>query len=285
VFTYINKQPAGVNIKAMCRAYSVSPSGYYAWRERQESPRQRENRRLADRIKKIHQQSHGIYGSPRITAVLHRQGITISENRVARIMQAYGIVGRIHTRKPRGPSLNEVIQRTDNKRLVRPKPTGINQVWAGDVTYIRFQKRWWYLAVVMDIYSRKIIGWSLKTHRRQELTIKAMQKAIQNREPGPAMLFHSDRGVEYAAGGYRTLLDKYGIVPSMNRPGHCIDNAHMESFFHSLKGEWIRDADYVTVKELKQSIRNYIVNFYNRTRIHSSLNYLSPNEFERLTAH
>ena len=274
-----------MNIKAMCQAYGVTTSGFYAWRGRQDSARQCENRRFAKKIKTIHQKSHGIYGSPRITIVLQRQGITISENRVARIMQAYGIIGRIHTRKPRAPSLNDVIQRTENKRLIRPKPTAINQVWVGDVTYIRFQKRWWYLAVVMDVYSRKIIGWSLDTHRRQELTIAALQQAIQNRNPRPSLLFHSDRGVEYAAGNYRQVLSDSHIVPSMNRPGHCTDNAHMESFFHSLNGEWIREVDYATVNELKQTIRDYIVNFYNRTRLHSSLNYYSPNEFERMNAH
>ena len=269
----------------MCQAYGVTTSGYYTWRNRVDSPRQRENRCLADKIKKIHQQSHGIYGSPRITAVLRRQGLTVSENRVARIMQAYGIVGRIHTRKPRGPTLNTVIQRTENKRLLRPKPTGINQVWLGDVTYIRFQKRWWYLAVVMDVYSRKIIGWSLDTHRRQELTLQALQQAIHKRRPRTAMVFHSDRGVEYAAGQYRQLLSDNQIEPSMNRPGHCTDNAHVESFFHSLKGEWIRENEYATVIVLKQAIREYIVNFYNRTRLHSSLNYCSPDEFERMNLH
>jgi putative transposase len=282
VFTYIKQQPAGMNIQAMCQAYGVTTSGYYTWRNRVDSTRQRENRRLADKIKIIHQRSHGIYGSPRITAVLRRQGLTVSENRVARIMQAYGIVGRIHSRKPRGPTLNTVIQRTDNKRLSRPEPTGINQVWLGDVTYIRFQKRWWYLAVVMDIYSRKIVGWSLDTHRRQELTIQALQQALHKRRPRSAMLFHSDRGVEYAAGQYRQLLCEHQIEPSMNRPGHCTDNAHMESFFHSLKGEWIRENEYATVIVLKQAIRDYIVNFYNRTRLHSSLDYCSPDEFERM---
>lgn len=273
-----------MNIEAMCQAYGVSTSGYYAWLGRADSPRKCENHRLAGKIAKIHQQSHGIYGSPRITVALHRQGYTVSENRVARIMQEYGIVGRIHVRKPRAPCGFDKVMRTSNKRLIAPEPTRINQVWVGDVTYIRYQKRWWYLAVVMDIYSRKVIGWALDTHRRQELTMHALQQALHYRQPEPSMLFHSDRGVEYAAGHYRQLLTDNDIQPSMNRPGHCTDNAHMESFFHSLKGEWIRDAEYVTVKLLKQAIRSYIVNFYNRTRLHSGLNYCSPNEFERLNA-
>jgi len=266
----------------MCKAYNVSTSGYYAWRNRKESSRQQANNQFARVINKVHQQSHGIYGSPRVTAALHRQGLSISENRVARIMQAHGIIGRIHVKKRRPPGLHDVIKRTDNKRLGRPLPNAINQVWVGDVTYIRFQKRWWYLAVVMDIYSRKIIGWSLDRHRRKELTMSALKQALKTRQPETNLLFHSDRGVEYAAGGYRDLLAEHKIKPSMNRPGHCTDNAHMESFFHSLKGEWLGSNKYATVALLHKAIRDYIVSFYNRVRLHSSLNYCSPNEFEKL---
>ena len=274
-----------MNIKAMCQAYGVTTSGYYAWLKRADSPRHRENRRIADRISHIHQQSHGIDGSPRITVVLQRQGLSISEHRVARIMQAYGIMGCVHTRKPRAPCGFDGVMRTSNKRLIRPAPTGINPVWVGDVTSIRFQKRGWYLAAVMDIYSRKIIGWALDTHQRQELTLNALRKALQHRQPEPSMLFHSDRGVDYAAGGYRQLLTDNHRAPSMNRPGHCTDNAHRESFFHSLKGKWIRQTEYATVNEMKQAIRTYIVNFYNRTRLHSSLDYYSPHDFEKRIAH
>ena len=274
-----------MNIQSMCDIYDVSRSGYYAWRKRKVSQRARDNQSLAKKIKHIHKKSFGIYGSPRITKKLHQQGIMASENRIARIMQSEGIVGRIHTRKQRAPSIVEVIKKTNNKRLTAPEPTGINQVWVGDVTYLWHQKRWWYLAVVMDVFSRKIIGWALKSYRKKELTMSALSKALQNRKPEPDMLFHSDRGVEYAAGAYRDLLARHNIQPSMNRPGHCTDNAHMESFFHSLKGEWINGNKYATVDELRTAIRGYIVNFYNRSRLHSSLNYCSPNEFERLQTH
>jgi transposase InsO family protein len=274
-----------MSIQSMCNIYDVSKSGYYTWRDRKLSQRAIGNQSLAKRIKFIHEKSFGIYGSPRVTKKLHQQGIMASENRVARIMQSEGIVGRIHTRKQRAPSIVEVIKRSKNKRLTAPEPTSINQVWVGDVTYLWHQKRWWYLAVVMDLYSRKIIGWSLESYRKKALTISALNKAIQNRRPRSEMIFHSDRGVEYAAGAYRDLLSAHKIQPSMNRPGHCTDNAHMESFFHSLKGEWIRDNKYATVDVLRNSIRDYIVNFYNRTRLHSSLNYCSPNEFERLQLH
>lgn len=269
----------------MCDIYGVSRGGYYTWRNRKLSARAKANQTLAQKIKRIHLKSFGIYGSPRVTKKLQQQGIQVSENRVARIMQAERIVGRIHTRKQRAPSLVEVIKRSKNKRLTTPCPSQINQVWVGDVTYLWHQKRWWYLAVVMDVFSRKIIGWSLESYRKKELTLSALNKAIQNRRPKEKMLFHSDRGVEYAAGAYRDVLEQHNIQPSMNRPGHCTDNAHMESFFHSLKGEWIRGNKYDTVEALRNAIRDYIVNFYNRTRLHSSLNYCSPNDFERHQTH
>ena len=274
-----------MSIQSLCDIYGVSRSGYYAWRDRKPSKRALENQSLAKKIKLVHKKSFGIYGSPRITIKLHQQGVTASENRIARIMQAESIVGRIHTRKQRAPSIVEVIKKTNNKRLTTPSPTHINQVWVGDVTYIWLQKRWWYLAVVMDLFSRKIIGWSLDSYRKKELTMSALSKALQTRKPEPNMIFHSDRGVEYAAGAYRNILKKHNIRPSMNRPGHCTDNAHMESFFHSLKGEWIGGVKYATVDTLRDDIRNYIVNFYNRTRLHSGLDYQSPNEFERLQTH
>ena len=136
----------------------------------------------------------------------------------------------------------------------------------------------------MDVYSRKVIGWSLKSYRKKELTMQALKHALKNRRPKEPMIFHSDRGSEYGAGAYRELLEQNDISPSMNRPGHCTDNAHIESFFHTLKGEWLKGNKYDTVETLREAIRDYIVNFYNRTRLHSSLNYCSPNEFERLQA-
>lgn len=268
----------------MCSVFKVSRSGYYAWLHRKSSARAVSNNVLVQQIKRLHKRSHGIYGSPRITAMLLREGVAVSVNRVARLMREEGIVGRIHYKKQRAPAINEVIKRTGNKRLFSPLPCAINQVWVGDVTYLWQQKKWWYLAVVMDVYSRKIIGWALETHRKKELTIKALRQAVQSRQPKSNMLFHSDRGSEYAAQAFREVLAQHGIIPSMNRPGHCTDNAHVESFFHSLKGEWISGVKYDTVDELRKAIRTYIVHFYNKSRLHSSLNYCSPNEFERLLA-
>lgn len=187
----------------------------------------------------------------------------------------------MHNKKQRAPAILDEIKRTDNKRLARGEPAQLNQVWVDDVTYIRYQKRWWYLAVVMDVFSRKIIGWALDTHRRQDLTMQALRQAIGNRRRTSTLLFHSDRGVEYGASRYREMLADHQIMPSMNRPGHCTDNAHIESFFHSLKAEWFQCDQYANVTELRAAIRWYIVNFYNNVRLHSSLGFRSPNEFER----
>jgi len=263
----------------MCDIYDVSRSGYYAWRDRKLSQRALDNQSLAKIIKLTHKKSFGIYGSPRITKKLNQQGIMASENRIARIMQSEGIVGRIHTRKQRAPSIVEVIKRSKNKRLTAPEPTKINQVWVGDVTYLWHQKRGWYLAVVMDLFSCKIIGWSLESYRKKALTISALSKAIQSRKPKSEMIFHSDRGVEYAAGAYRDLLKQYNIQPSMNRPGHCSDNAHMESFFHQFKIERLKGRVVHSEEELRAIVSKYM-RYYNYERSHSSIGYISPDEFE-----
>lgn len=261
----------------------VSRSGYHSWRGRTESRRSQENKKLLKHIRQVHADSYKVYGSPRVTAQLHRQGIVANEKRVARLMQENGLVGRIHSRKGKMPTVNEVIQKSSNKRLVMPEPIKPNQVWVGDVTYLRHQKRWWYLAVIMDLYSRKVVGWSLETYRTTELTKQALHHALKSRAPELGMIFHSDRGSEYGGSRYLGLLDEYGIRASMNRPGHCTDNAHMESFFHSLKGEWLRGKTFEDTASLRNAVRDYIVKFYNRVRLHSGIGYHSPDEYERLT--
>jgi len=261
---------------------NVTRSGYYAWRGRSASRRQQEDQKLLVRIRHIHDKSHGIYGSPRITATLHRQGVPVSKKRVARLMQENQLVGRIHSKKGWMPVVNQAIKKQVNRRLSTPAPRRPNQIWVGDVTYIWHQKRWWYLAVVMDLCSRKVVGWSLQQYRTAVLTQQALQHALKKRKPENAMIFHTDRGVEYGASQIQTLLENYGIKSSMNRPGHCTDNAHMESFFHSLKGEWLKGVKFNSASELRKSIQHYIVYFYNRVRLHSGINYYSPDEYERL---
>ena len=166
-----------------CEAYGVSRGGYYAWLIRKPSQREMDNHSLIKRIQQAHQRSHGIYGSPRITKQLEREGVSVSENKIARLMQREGIIGRIHSRKQRAPSIVEGMKQSKNKRLKIPEPTNTNPVWTGEMTYLWHKKRWWNLAVVMDLYSRKIIGWSIESYRKKELTMKALSHALQKRKP------------------------------------------------------------------------------------------------------
>ncbi len=264
----------------LCRFYDVSRSGYYTWAHREESERSKENRELMETIKNIFEESKGIYGSPRVHRVLHAQGYNCSVNRVARLMKKMGLVGRVRTVYKLTPGINNFFTKTSNKRLATSQPSAINQVWVGDITYLKIKGKWQYLAVVMDLYSRKILAWSLSDRRTVNLTTKTLNKAIAIRKPQEGLIFHSDRGAEYAAYLYKEKLKKHGIIPSMNRPGRCQDNAHMESFFHSLKAELIRGRTIGSVVELRRLLKNYINHFYNKQRLHSGIDYFSPIEYE-----
>jgi transposase InsO family protein len=267
----------------LCRHYGVSRSGYYAWKHRRPSIRTRANHQLLKRIEHIHARSHGTYGSPRVAQALRKQGIAASENRVARLMRAAGLQGRVVRVTRRAPGLHRFFEATDNLRVATAPPTGINQQWVGDVTFLKANGRPCFLAAVMDVRSRRIVGWAFGSDRTVNLTALAMQRAIRNRAPARALIFHSDRGIEYGAYHYRAILTKHGIRPSMNRPRCYQDNAHMESFFHTLKTEWIRGRSFATFAELEAALKTYI-RFYNQHRLHSSIDYQTPEECERLVA-
>ena len=266
----------------LCRRFKVSRSGFYAWLARDGSRRGRNDEELATRIERIHGESGGRYGSPRVHELLRREGIRCSNKRVARLMRERGLRGRVSRVYRRSPALHKFFAKTGNLRLEEPLPTRADQIWVGDLTYLRLGKRWRYLATVMDLFSRRIVGWTLSRNRTIEVTLRALKRAIAVRNPRPGLLFHSDRGIEYSAYGFQDFLKARGIVPSMNRPRHCQDNAHMESFFHSLKAELTHQRIYASDAELNASIASYIDRFYNQKRIHSSLGYHSPVEFERL---
>ncbi len=266
----------------LCQHYGVSRSGYYAWSNRPESRRARENRALVKDIVSIHKRSHGTYGSPRVTVTLNRQEKPCGENRIARLMKEHGIVGKVHHVYRRHQGTNRFFHRIDNLRLGHPGITAPNQVWCGDITYLKLHKHYYYLAVIMDLYSRKVISWSLGHQRIVDLTLKVLRQAIKRRRPDRGLIFHSDRGIEYASYRYEEALKEHGIRPSMNRPGHCVDNAHVESFFHTMKGEWLKGNAYRTFSELRETIQYYIEQFYNRRRLHSGIEYYSPNEYEKI---
>jgi transposase InsO family protein len=271
-------------IRLMCRALAVSPAGYYAWRDRPESRRSVHNRTLLSAIRVIHRESRETYGSPSIWDALSKQGHGVGENRIARLMRAEGI--RAKTVKQwrattqsshRMPVAANVLDRQFS--ITRP-----NRVWAGDITYVWTTEGWLYLAVVLDLYSRAVIGWALEARLTGDLARQALTMAIHHRAPKSGLLHHSDRGSQYAATAYQQLLTTHGMTGSMSRRGNCWDNACVESFFGTLKRELIYHRRYRTREEATQDIFEYIEVFYNRLRRHSTLGYYSPAEFEARTA-
>lgn len=268
----------------LCLFYGVSRSGYYAWRGRPESRWVKQNRWLLNKIVEIWKKSRKIYGSPRILESLKRKGIYVSKHRVARLMRENGLRGRVVRVTRRQPGLKVFCRGVANRLRDFGKPTAPDQQWAGDLTYLRVGGHWRYLAVVLDLYSRRVLGWSLGAQRPHELPGRALQYAFAKRSPKPGLIFHSDQGIEYRSFAYQGQLAEYGIIPSMNRPGKCTDNAIVESFFHTLKTEFFRGRTFTSTEKLRSGISGYINHFYNRKRIHSGIGYLSPEQFEQCIA-
>lgn len=266
----------------MCDKLEVSRSGFYAWARRGASPRERRDQALERRISEHFEESHGVYGSPRIHALLRRHGERVSRKRVARLMRGLRLKARAnHLYRPRSAA---VACRLGIANQARGRTvTGPNQVWRGDITYLKTSGGWRYLAVVIDHYSRRLLSYRLSAERTSDLTVAALRAALAKRKPQPGLVFHSDRGSEYGGYLYRDRLATQGIVQSMNRPKAMTDNAHVESFFHSLKTEAIHGRSFASVAELDAAVRRYIER-YNRTRIHSSLDYQSPIDYERSNA-
>lgn len=268
----------------LCHWLQVSRSGYYDWRNRDISARELEDRHLSQKIVSIHRDSRGIYGSPRIHESLKLEGVSVGKKRVERLMRAEGLQGRVNRVVRRQPGLKRFVASGDNLRLKMPQAQGINEIWVADVTYLKVKQDWLYLAVVMDIYSRRILGWSLSKTRTTALSLAALRYAVKGRAIGEQMIFHTDRGVEYTAYKYKNKLVELGMRPSLNRAGHCTDNGHMESFFHSLKTELIRGRVFKSEKELRYALASYINQFYNYQRLHSGIGYLPPAVYEQMAA-
>lgn len=264
----------------MCEWLSVSRSGYYDWEKRAASKRNEDDKALLNLITEIYWQSEGRYGSPRVFEALKSQGVSVSCKRVARLMKGAGLIGRVTLVTRRQPGLKRFKSQGENLLLDLSMPSKINDVWVGDVTYLKLNGKWQYLATVMDLYSRRIVGWSLSNTRTTDLTCHALRYALKKRGYPEGIVFHTDRGVEYTGSEYQKMLTKYKFKHSVNRPGYCTDNAFMESFFHSLKGELIRGSVYKNVKALRQALSRYINQFYNTVRLHSGLGYKSPIQYE-----
>jgi putative transposase len=279
-YQFINTNSSEFRIKKMADALGVTRSAYYAWKKRGKSQRQTENNDLLSRILILHAGSHGIYGSRRITAALRNEGYFCSKNRVARLMRKGSIVSRMRRKfrittnsKHSFPKVQNLVRQ--NFSAYKP-----NQLWVSDITYIWTREGWLYLAVIIDVFSRLIVGWSLSNTLHHSIVLHAFQKAIRRRDLRPGLVFHSDQGVQYACEDVKEQLKKYQIIQSMSGSGNCYDNALAESFFHSMKTEWIYFQKYETKRQASLSVFEYIESFYNRRRFHSNLGYLSPEEYE-----
>ena len=267
-------------VKKMCQVIEASRSGYYRWRKQPRSKRQKENEKILMEIKGSHKNSRGTYGSPRITRDLQAGGRKCGENRVARLMKINGIAGKAK-KKFRATTNSKhdlpVAENLLNQNFAAQKP---NTVWVSDITYIWTLEGWLYLAVILDLYSRQVVGWAMSNRLTSDFVIKALYQAIGRRKPAPGCTFHSDRGVQYASADFQNVLKAHGFIQSMSRKGNCYDNAIAESFFHTLKIEHVYEYRYETRTEAIQSIFEYIEMFYNRQRRHSALGYQSPVSFE-----
>jgi putative transposase len=277
----IEAEKANFAVTLMCRCLEVSPSGYYASRRSKPSNRVLENAALTKEIEKVHKESRQTYGSPRVHAELRANGHKVGRNRIARLMAEKGLVGR---RKPR------FRKTTDSNHNDPIAPNVLNRdfetdapdkAWVADITYIWTCQGWMYLAVIIDLFSRRVVGWSMAEHMRTELVLNALHAALGSRVPDlSGLVFHSDRGSQYASGDYRAALERADITCSMSRRANCWDNAVAESFFSTLKTELVYNVIFMTRASAKTAIAEWIEVFYNRKRRHSTIGYATPAEYE-----
>ena len=280
-FAFIEEHLGGFAIDVTCELLEVSRSGYYAWKRRPQSPRSKRREELSRKIELVHEHNRAVYGSPRVWQALKSQGERVCENTVAGIMKERQI--RARRKKTFVPKTTDgmhgqpVADNVLDRQFDAPLP---DQKWAADITYVRTDQGWLYLAGVIDLCSRKIVGWSMAEHMQVDLVSDALTMAIARRSPGAGLLHHSDRGSQYGSEDYVDLLQSHGMQQSMSGRGDCWDNAVMESFWSTLKTELVNHEAYATHDQARASIFEYIEVFYNRKRLHSSLGYVSPEAFE-----
>ena len=280
-FRFIEDRRADYPVRIMCDVLDVSPAGYYAWRSRPESQRSSDNRDLLEDIQRVHRDNHGRYGSPRVHEELKAQGRGASRGRIERLMRHHGI--RAIMARPRRAGTTDsrhdlpIAPNLLDRNFVADAP---NRIWLADITYVETDQGWLYLAAILDLYSRRIVGWAMADHLRADLPLAALRMAISAQRPGAGLIHHSDRGVQYASSEYRNALQSAGFSASMSRKGDCYDNAPMESFFHTLKTELVHHRQYKTRSEAQHDIFAFIEGFYNRTRLHSAIGYIAPVEME-----
>jgi putative transposase len=281
-FAYIRDHREVFDLGAMCTVFGVTPAGFYGWIKRPQSPRAARARELAEQIQAVHHEVKGVYGSLKITRELRHRKTIVNRKTVARLMQRLGIRSKV-VKKFR-------VATTDSNHANPVAPNVLDQnfasadapdrVWGVDITYLHTGEGVLYLAGVMDLYSRRIVGWSLDDSMTTDLVERAFTAALLSRKPSSALLHHSDRGVQYTSGRYRALLDRHGVRASMSRTGNCYDNAVVESFWGKLKTEMVYHEHFATKARARAAVFEYIEMFYNRTRLHAALDYLSPEAFE-----
>jgi transposase InsO family protein len=268
-------------ISTMAKVLMVSTSGYYQWIERPNHPRHDQDALFQGIIHDIFERSKGTYGSPRIAEEMRFLGHRINEKRVARLMREMGLNARLQRRQKVTTTIcnaqDEVAENILNRDFSAEKP---NLKWVSDITYIRTKEGWLYLAVILDLFSRKVVGWSMDTELATPFVSRAFEMAIQLRQPETGLLFHSDRGCQYTSAAFRELLQQQGVIQSMSRRGECHDNAVAESFFHTLKTDLVYRRSFDSIAQARLEIFDYIAGFYNRQRRHSTINYLSPDDYE-----
>jgi transposase InsO family protein len=280
-FAFIAARKAEHDVSTLCRMLRVRRSGYYAWFGREESARSKDDRRLTVEICAVFAESKKRYGSPRVCRELRAHGTRVCRHRVARLMQEQQLRAR-----PR----RKYVKTTDSAHGLPTPPnllerdftaTATDRVWAGDVTYLPTREGWLYLAVLLDLYSRRVVGWAMSERNDEALTLSALQMALDQRQPAPGLIHHTDRGTTYASGEYQDVLANQGIVCSMSRKGDCWDNAVVESFFSTLDIECEHGDMFSSRSAARREVTEYILGFYNPTRLHSTLGYVSPMEYER----
>jgi putative transposase len=280
-FEFIQAQKAHFPIEFMCEQLGVSRSGFYAWTRRPKSVRQQQDEQLAQEVEQVHRASRGRYGSPRVHAEMKARGRKVGRKRVARLMRQQKLAASRRRRFVRTTDSCHGLPVAPNVLERDFSPDQPNSTWATDITYVWTGEGWLYLAVVLDLFCRRVVGWAMGEHIDTKLVLAALEMALESRQPPQGLLHHSDRGSQYASAQYQEALAHRGIRCSMSRKGNCWDNAVVESFFSSLKKELVYQTQFATRQQARSAIFEYLEVFYNRQRRHSTLGYLSPAEYER----
>lgn len=283
-YGFIDVYRTQFSVARMCSVLSVSRSGYYHWRSRPPSRRALQNQLLVERIRTLHVKTREAFGAVKMWRYLQSLGIACGKHRVARLRRCNGIESRRQRRFRRKYAVRHRVPPAPNLLSAPFVADAADEIWVGDMTYIHTRQGWLYLAILLDLYSRHVVGWSMSGRPDSHLARTALDMALEQRDPQPGLIHHTDQGPPYGSKRYLRRLEQHGMVASMSRAGNCYDNAVAESFFSTLKNELVHDCDFHTRNEARSAVFEYIEGFYNRKRLHQSLGYLSPQDYEMMSA-